>query len=297
MRSYVFTRAGENGRLTLAVPSKGRMAEPALKLCADAGLSFEATERALLVPCANAPVDLLLVRPHDIPEYVQDGVVDVGITGANLVAEAEADVLTLAELGFARCTLEAAVPLDAPQRELADLAGLRVATAYPVSTRVLLAERGIAAELVPVSGSVEAAPRLGLAEAIVDLVSTGTTANANGLRLIGRLPSSQAVLIGSRAALAERREQVERLELMLSGVVAARLRRHVMMNAPDSALAALRAVLPGLGAPGVNLARRADRGTPPGPTTLGPAPEAARRGVRDPRAADRGSCHERSGAR
>ena len=82
MGSDVFTRAGENGRLTLAVPSKGRMAEPALKLCADAGLSFEATERALLVPCANAPVDLLLVRPHDIPEYVQDGVVDLGITGA-----------------------------------------------------------------------------------------------------------------------------------------------------------------------------------------------------------------------
>ena len=252
-----FTRAGENGRLMLAVPSKGRMAEAALKLCADAGLSFEATERALLVPCANAPVDLLLVRPHDIPEYVQDGVVDLGITGANLVAEAEADVLTLAELGFARCTLEAAVPLDAPQRELADLAGLRVATAYPVSTRALLAERGIVAELVPVSGSVEAAPRLGLADAIVDLVSTGTTATANGLRLIGRLLSSQAVLVGSRAALAERREQVERLELMLSGVVAARRRRYVMMNAPASALAAIRAVLPGLGAPSVlNLAEK-----------------------------------------
>ncbi len=247
----VFTRAGENGRLTLAVPSKGRMAEPALKLCADSGLSFEATERALLVPCANAPVDLLLVRPHDIPEYVQDGVVDVGITGANLVAEAEADVLTLAELGFARCTLEAAVPVDAPQRELADLAGLRVATAYPVSTRALLAERGIAAELVPVPGSVEAAPRLGLADAIVDLVSTGTTASANGLRLIGRLLSSEAVLVGSRTALAKRREQVERLELMLSGVVAARRRRYVMMNAPESALTAIRDVLPGLGAPSV----------------------------------------------
>ena len=84
---------GENGRLTLAVPAKGRMAEPALRLCADAGLSFEVTERSLVVPCANAPVDLLLVRPSDIPEYVQDGVVDLGITGANLVAEAEAEVV------------------------------------------------------------------------------------------------------------------------------------------------------------------------------------------------------------
>ena len=99
------------------------MAEPALRLCADAGLSFEATDRALLVPCANAPVDLLLVRADDVPEYVQDGVVDLGITGANLVAEAAAEVDTLAELGFARCTLQAAVPEDAPQAELRDLDG------------------------------------------------------------------------------------------------------------------------------------------------------------------------------
>src|SRR5215831_4046003 len=101
--------AGQDGRLLLAVPSKGRMAEPALELCQAAGLRFETTERSLHVPCANAPVDLLLVRPHDIPEYVQDGVVHMGITGANLVAEVGADVRQLAELGFARCTLEAAV--------------------------------------------------------------------------------------------------------------------------------------------------------------------------------------------
>src|SRR6476469_430066 len=124
--SAAFTRAGEDGRLSLAVPAKGRMAEPALKLCADAGLSFETTERSLVVPCANAPVDLLLVRPSDIPEYVQDGVVHLGVTGANLVVEASADVVTLAELGFARCTLQAAVPNDAPQASIADLDGLRV---------------------------------------------------------------------------------------------------------------------------------------------------------------------------
>jgi ATP phosphoribosyltransferase len=246
-----FTRAGENGRLMLAVPAKGRMAEPALRLCLDAGLSFEVTERSLVVPCANAPVDLLLVRPSDIPEYVQDGVVHLGITGANLVAEAEADVVLLAELGFARCTLEAAVPEDARPMSIADLQGLRVATAYPVSTRRLLAERGIACELVPVSGSVEAAPRLGLADAIVDLVSTGSTTSANGLRRIGELLASQAVLVGGRDAVHGRRDLVERLELMLSGVVAARRRRYVMMNATTEALPAIRAVLPSMGAPTV----------------------------------------------
>src|SRR5438132_5756925 len=209
-----FVRAGENGRLTLAVPSKGRMLQPTLELCAAAGLSFEATERALLVPCANAPVDLLLVRPHDIPEYVQDGVVHAGITGANLVAEAGADVVTLAELGFARCTLQAAVPDDAPQTRLEELNGLRVATAYPHSTRALLEERGVRVELAPVSGSVEASPRLGLSDAIVDLVSTGSTASANGLRLVGKLLDSQAVLVASRAAL----PLVERLGLVLVAV-------------------------------------------------------------------------------
>ena len=239
------------GRLLVAVPSKGRMAPPALELLAAAGLRFEAGERALHVPCENAPVDLLLVRPHDIPEYVQDGVVHVGITGANLVAEAEAEVVELAMLGFARCTLEAAVPVAAPQQVIADLAGLRVATAYPVSTRAALEEAGVDAELVPISGSVEAAPRLGLSDAVVDLVSTGSTASVNGLRRIGRLLSSEAVLIAGRDAIAARRELVERLQLMLEGVVAARNRRYVMLNATEADLPAIRALLPGMGSPSV----------------------------------------------
>lgn len=251
MSTEALIRAGANGRLKLAVPSKGRMSEPALRLCADAGLSFEATERALVVPCANAPVDLLLVRAHDIPEYVQDGVVHVGITGANLVAEADAQVLTLAELGFARCSLQAAVPVDAPQQDLAGLDGLRVATSYPVSTRALLGRLGVSAELVPVSGSVEAAPRLGLSDAIVDLVSTGSTMSANGLRLVGKLLDSQAVLVTGEAALAQQGELVERLRLMLAGVVAARRRRYLMLNVPVDALEQVEALIPGMGSPSV----------------------------------------------
>jgi ATP phosphoribosyltransferase len=243
--------AGVEGRLLVAVPSKGRMAPPALELCAAAGLRFEAGERALHVPCQNAPVDLLLVRPHDIPEYVQDEVVHVGITGANLVVEAGADVVRLADLGFARCTLEAAVPNGAPQQSLADLDGLRVATVYPVSTRAAFERIGIEAELVTVSGSVEAAPRLGLSEAVVDLVSTGSTASANGLRRIGKLLESEAVLIANRHALERQRDLIGRLQLMLEGVVAARCRRYVMLNAPEAALPGIRELLPGMGAPSV----------------------------------------------
>jgi ATP phosphoribosyltransferase len=244
--------SGSDGRLLVAVPSKGRMAPPALELLAAAGLRFEASERALHVPSQNAPVDLLLVRPHDIPEYVQDGVVHAGITGANLVVEAQADVVALAELGFARCTLEAAVPNGAPQQALTDLAGLRVATAYPVTTRLALAERGVEAELVPISGSAEAAPRLGLSDAVVDLVSTGSTASVNGLRRIGSLLSSEAVLIANRGALEDgRRDLLDRLELMVRGVVSARRRRYVMLNAPEQALPRIRELLPGMDAPSV----------------------------------------------
>jgi ATP phosphoribosyltransferase len=244
-----FARAGDDGRLTLAVPSKGRMSGPALDLLKAAGLSFEINERSLHVPCSNAPVELLLVRPHDIPEYVQDGVVDAGITGANLIAESGADVVTLIELGFGRCALEAAVPNEAPQQTLADLNGLRVATTYPVSTRAALAGLGVTAELVLLSGSVEAAPRLGLADAIVDLVSTGSTMTANGLRRLGRLLDSQAVLIGNPKA--SRAAELERLELMMRGVVAGRRRRYLMMNAPTERVDELEAILPSMGAPSV----------------------------------------------
>lgn len=242
---------GSDGRLTVAVPSKGRMADPSLRLCADAGLSFEATDRSLVVPCSNAPVDLLLVRTDDIPEYVQDGVVDLGITGANLVAETEARVDELLELGFGRCTLSVAVPDSSSLEAVGDLAHARVATTYPVSTRKLLAERGVAPEIVTISGSVEAAPRLGLADAIVDLVSTGSTLRANGLRRIDDLLASQAVLIGRREGLEEKRETVDALALMLAGVVAGRRRRYVMLNTTVEDLPGIREVLPSMGAPTV----------------------------------------------
>jgi ATP phosphoribosyltransferase len=244
-------RAGANGRLSLAVPSKGRMSQPALELCAAAGLAFEVSERALVVPCSNAPVDLLLVRADDIPEYVQDGVVDGGITGANLVVEHGADVVELSPLGFGRCRLDAAVPDDSAWQRVEDLAGLRIATSHPVTTILKFRELGVEVEVVEVSGSVEVAPRLGLADAIVDLVSTGSTLAANGLRTVGTLLSSQATLIGRREPREGREELLGRLELMLSGVVAARRRRYLMMNAPEAQLATIRAVLPGMGSPTV----------------------------------------------
>src|SRR5438094_2798331 len=188
--------AGARSRelLRVALPAKGRLREPAYKLLGDAGLGPEQPgERALAFPCRNAPVEVLLVRAADIPEYVQDGVVDCGITGIDLVRERGARVRELLRLGFGSCRLEAAVPEESPYEHVEDLAGTSVATVYPRLTRELLP---VDVDLVDVTGSVEIAPRLGLADAIVDLVSSGNTLRTNGLRSLGALLHSEAVLIG-----------------------------------------------------------------------------------------------------
>ena len=204
-------------------------------------------ERALAFPCRNAPVDVLLVRADDIPEYVQDGVVDCGITGADLVRERDAQVTELLALGFGRCTLEAAVPAESDWHELADLQGLRVATVFPHLARTRLREEGVEVDLVTVTGSVEIAPRLGLADAIVDLVSSGNTLRTNGLRSIGVLFSSQATLIGG----AEPGEAAENLARVFKSVVDARGAKYLMLNAPESALEAISRLVPGGRAPSV----------------------------------------------
>jgi ATP phosphoribosyltransferase len=205
-RSESPSQDGAPRRLTIAIPAKGRLREPAVELLHDAGLGPEQPgERALAFPCRNAPVDVLLVRAADIPEYVQDGVVDCGITGADLVGESGVTVETLLELGFGACTLEAAVPTESPAQRLADLAGTRVATVYPGLTERLLGELGVDVELVRVTGAVEVAPRLGLADAIVDLVSSGRTLKANRLVAVEEIMPVSARLIVNEAALKTRR--------------------------------------------------------------------------------------------
>ncbi|MFL5960414.1 MAG: ATP phosphoribosyltransferase [Gaiellaceae bacterium] len=197
----------------------------------DAGLGPEQPgDRALAFPCRNAPVEVLLVRAADVPEYVQDGVVDCGITGLDLVAERAADVHELVRLGFGSCRLEVAVPEESLARELDELAGATVATVYPRLTRELLP---VPVTLVDVTGSVEVAPRLGLADAIVDLVSSGNTLRTNGLRSLGVLLESEAVLV------ARDDEAAGTFAAMLRAVVEARRHRYLMLNVPESALAAV----------------------------------------------------------
>jgi ATP phosphoribosyltransferase len=238
-------------RMTLAVPNKGRLVEPTLELLHDAGLVFEERDRSLVSPVENVPLDILFVRTGDVVEFVRDRVADVGITGADLLAESGAQLTVIRRLGYGRCRLAAAVPRDAAQDEIEDLAGLRVATAHPASTRSFFAGRAIPVEVIQLSGAVEVAPRLGLADAIVDLVSSGATLADNGLREIGSILSSEAILVCASRPAEGVDGLIERLDTMLGAVLAARRRKYLLMNAPAARRAALESLLPGLESPSI----------------------------------------------
>jgi ATP phosphoribosyltransferase len=238
-------------RLRLAVPNKGRMVEPTLRLLHDAGLVFEEHDRSLVALVQNYELDILFVRTNDIIEFVGDGVADLGITGADLLSETGADLPLVRNLGYGRCRLAAAVPTDAPYQLVEDLAGRRVATAHPNVSRRHFAQLGIPIEIVPISGAVEVAPRLGLADGIVDLVSTGSTLAMNGLRLIGDVLASEAILIANPGATIERADDLAAIDTMFSAVIAAQGRKYLMMNAPSDRLEEIQTLLPALESPTV----------------------------------------------
>ncbi|MBA3852455.1 MAG: ATP phosphoribosyltransferase [Chloroflexi bacterium] len=238
-------------RIRLAVPNKGRMLDPTTALLRDSGLSFESTSRALVAHADNFPLDILFVRTEDVIEFVGDGVADLGITGTNLLVEAGAELPTLLELGYGRCQLEAAVPSDSDAQELTDLAGMRLATSHPQTTRRFFDERRIRVEVVSISGAVEVAPRMGLADGIVDLVSTGSTLVMNGLRSVGPLLASEAILVSGPRPNGTHAEGIDDLVTMVRSVVAGRRRKYLMMNAPREALERIEDLLPGLASPSI----------------------------------------------
>ena len=238
-------------RLRLAIPNKGRLVEPTLRLLHDAGLVFDEHDRGLVAMVQNYDLEILFVRTNDIIEFVGDGVADLGVTGHDLISEAGTDLPRVRTLGYGRCRLAAAVPNDAPYQTVGDLAGLRIATAHPNTTRRFFADRQITVEIIPISGAVEVAPRLGLAEAIVDLVSTGSTLVMNGLRQVGDVLASEAVLVANPAAQRDRADELAAIDTMLSAVIAARGRKYLMMNAPATTLPGIEELLPALESPTV----------------------------------------------
>jgi ATP phosphoribosyltransferase len=239
-----------NGRLRLALPNKGRLAEPSIDLLRAAGLDFELSDRRLSASVANADLELLFVRTEDVAEYVADGLVELGLTGADLVAEHGGDLRTILPLGYGACSLVIAVPRDAGIGDVSELGGARIATSFPRVTSAYLASCGVEAQVVEVRGAVEVTPELGVADAVVDLVASGSTLRMNGLRPIATLLASEAVLIG-RAAEADGDERVAMLVDMLRSVLDARGREYMMMNAPADALDRIRSLIPGLSGPTV----------------------------------------------
>ena len=238
------------GALRLAVPNKGRLAEPAVELLRNAGLEFELSERRLSAAVRNADIELLFVRTEDVAEYVADGLVELGLTGADLVAEHGTSLRTVLPLGFGACSLVLAVPRDAAHTTPGDLEGCRIATSFPRVTTAYLARTGVEAQVVEVRGAVEVTPQLGVADAVVDLVASGSTLRMNGLRPIATLLASEAVLV-ARNGTADSDERVVGLTDMLRSVLDARGREYMMMNAPLDALERIRALIPGLSGPTV----------------------------------------------
>ena len=238
--------------ITVALPNKGRLSEKALALFERAGLRAEFTSERALVAALGPDFRAIFVRAADVPEFVADGAADAGVTGADLVAESGREVETLLDLGFGRCRLAVAVPDGSGIQTLAHVPpGSRVATSFPRIAKEFFDRAGIPVELVRVSGAAEIAPHLGVADMIVDLVSTGSTLQVNGLHEVETVLESTARLIVSMSAREDpaRRPAMEELTAALESVLRAERKRYLMANVPRDRIEELKQVLPGISGP------------------------------------------------
>jgi len=253
-------------RLRVAIQKSGRLSEKSLEVLKSCGLSFARSKDKLFWYGRDFPVDVLLVRDDDIPRMLLDGVCELGIVGENIASEVmlERDSVSslnrLRKLGFGHCRLSIAVPEDQEVPSIAALEGKRIATSYPELTRHLMEKQGVRTEIVELSGSVEIAPGLGTADAISDLVSTGTTLRANHLRELCELYQSEAALYGRVNDISDsKKELLDRLLSRLEGVMQARECKYVMLHAPREALEEITELLPGVEHPSIMPLEGSDR--------------------------------------
>ena len=240
--------------LRIALPNKGRLAEEARELFTDAGLEIRAAGPRALTASLGGEFQALFVRAQDIPEFVADGAADAGVTGLDLVRESGRPLDELADLEFGRCRLAVAAKDDSGVTTVDDIsAGMRVATVFPRVTAGFFTDRGQRVEVVPVSGAAEIAPHIGIADVIVDLVSTGSTLRVNGLREVATVLESSARLIAAPRIRSDalRARALDELVAALGSVIAARGKRYVMANVPRTRLDEVKRVVPGLNGPTV----------------------------------------------
>ena len=245
--------------LRIALPNKGRLAEEARELFNDAGLEIRAKGERALTASLGGEFEALFVRAQDIPEFVADGAADAGVTGWDLIAESARSIRAIADLEFGRCRLAVAAREESGVEALDDVPpGARIATAFPRLTERFFAERELPIEVVPVSGAAEIAPHLGIADIIVDLVSTGSTLRVNGLREVATVLESTARLVVADDGLPQRgatngsrTRDLDDLVAALQSVIRARGQRYLMANVPRDQLEAVRRILPGITGPTV----------------------------------------------
>lgn len=235
--------------LKIAIQKSGRLNEKSVEILKNCGLSFENYKSSLISTVTNFPLEILFLRDDDIPEYVQDGIADLGIVGENVIVEAGAEVTYLQKLGFGKCTLKIAIPNESQITGIAQLSGKAIATSYPVILEKYLKENQVDAEVRTISGSVEIGPGLGLSDAICDIVSTGGTLKSNGLKPFSEVMKSEAVLIGKAGS--DLLPEVQELLQRIRSVLRAKETKYVVLNVAKSNLKKVVDLLPGVKSPTV----------------------------------------------
>jgi ATP phosphoribosyltransferase len=235
--------------LKIAIQKSGRLSENSKKLLEECGIKFSNGISVLKTSARNFPVELLFLRDDDIPQYVEQQVADIGILGENMVMEKNKNVDTIEQLGFAQCRLSLAIPKDEKYDGLNYFQNKRIATSYPFTLNGFLKRNNIIAEIEEISGSVEIAPGIGLANAICDIVSSGSTLLTNGLHEVETIFRSQAVIIGNKNLSDEKKMILERLLFRIRAVKNAKENKYILLNAPESAIGKICSILPGMKSP------------------------------------------------
>ena len=237
--------------LKIAIQKSGRLYEDSVKLLKECGIELNNGNKQLKAVANNFPLEIYFLRDDDIPQYVYDGVADIGIVGENVLLEKNKEIDLVYRLGFGKCRLSIAVPKSMPYKSIADLQGLKIATTYSTILQKYLDANNSDAEIHEISGSVEIAPGIGLADAICDLVSSGSTLFTNGLKEVEVILKSEAVLTANKKLSAENKLLLEKLLLRITAVKTAKNNKYIILNAPNSQLKNISAVLPGMKSPTV----------------------------------------------
>ena len=235
----------------IAIQKSGRLNEDSLNLLKSCGISIDNGKDQLKAEARNFPMEVFYLRNGDIPQYMRDGVVDLAILGENLLVEKGEDLKIIEQLGFSKCRVSIAVPKNPRFRGVEDLAGKRIATSYPNTVNAFLEANQITADLHIINGSVEIAPNIGLADAICDIVSSGSTLFKNNLKEVIEIARSQAVLVQAPKVSDETKETIEKLRFRIQSVLRAKQSKYILLNAPNDRIEAISNILPVLKSPTV----------------------------------------------